>query len=81
VHVAFEASTPHAVADLAERGMGVAVLPESMARSRPGLHVIALTPPLRGRLVFAWRSGGPMSPAARELGKMARQLLAVGAPA
>jgi DNA-binding transcriptional LysR family regulator len=80
VHIAFEASTPHALADLAERGLGVALLPESMALSRAGLHVIALTPQLHGRLVFAWRSGGPMSPAARELVKMARQLLAVGGP-
>lgn len=78
VHVAFEASTPHALADLAERGLGVALLPESMARPRAGLHVIALVPPLRGRLLFAWRADGPMSPAARELVKMARTLLTAG---
>ncbi|MGX9673021.1 LysR substrate-binding domain-containing protein [Mycobacterium sp. HM-7] len=80
VHVAFEASTPHALADLAARGLGVAVLPQSMVRSRVDLHLIKLTPALRGRLVFAWRAGGPMSPAARELVNMARRLLAVGAP-
>lgn len=79
VHVAFEASTPHALADLAARGLGVAVLPRSMVRSRTDLHLITLTPALRGRLVFAWRSDGPMSPAARELVNMARRLLAVGA--
>ncbi|MCX8562368.1 LysR substrate-binding domain-containing protein [Mycolicibacterium mucogenicum] len=78
VHVAFEASTPHALADLAARGLGVAVLPQAMVRSRADLHLIKLTPALRGRLVFAWRAGGPMSPAARELVNMARRLLAVG---
>ena len=80
VHVAFEASTPHALADLAARGLGVAVLPRSLVRTRADLHLIALTPALRGRLVFAWRAGGPMSPAARELVNMARRLLTVGAP-
>jgi hypothetical protein len=30
---------------------------------------------LRGRLVFAWRSSRPMSPAARVLVEMARRLL------
>jgi DNA-binding transcriptional LysR family regulator len=78
VHVAFEASTPQALADLAARGLGVAVLPQAMVRSRTDLHLIKLTPALRGRLVFAWRAGGPMSPAARELVNMARRLLAVG---
>ncbi|BCI81057.1 LysR family transcriptional regulator [Mycobacterium sp. SMC-18] len=78
VHVAFEASTPQALADLAARGLGVAVLPQAMVRSRADLHLIRLTPALRGRLVFAWRAGGPMSPAARELVNMARRLLAVG---
>ncbi|MCV7289666.1 LysR family transcriptional regulator [Mycolicibacterium wolinskyi] len=79
--IAFEASTPPALADLAERGLGVAILPSSVSRSRPGLHALTIEPPMRGRLVLAWRSRGPMSPAARELVKMARRLLAVGAPA
>ncbi len=78
VHVAFEASTPHALADLAARGLGVAVLPRSLVGARTDLHLITLIPALRGRLVFAWRCGGPMSPAARELVNMARRLLAVG---
>lgn len=62
--VAFEASTPLALADLAERGLGVAIVPV-----------------LRGRLVLAWRSSGPMSPAARVLVDRARRLLRVGAGA
>jgi DNA-binding transcriptional LysR family regulator len=70
--VAFEASTPVALAELAERGLGVAILPRSVSRTHPGLAAIAITPELRGRLVFAWRSSGPMSPAARVLVEMAR---------
>ncbi len=58
--IALEASTPLALADLAERGLVVAIVPE-----------------LRGRLVLAWRSGGPMSPAARVLVEKARRLLPV----
>jgi DNA-binding transcriptional LysR family regulator len=74
-HVAFEASTPVALAELAARGLGVAILPQSVSRSHPGLAPIAIKPELRGRLVFAWRSSGPMSPAARVLVEMARRLL------
>jgi len=79
--IAFEASTPQALAELAERGLGVAILPRSMARNRPGLHPLRLTPELRGRLVLAWRASGPRSPAARVLVDRARQLLRVGTDA
>ena len=79
--VAFEASTPLALADLAERGLGVAIVPASVPRGRDGLHALAIVPELRGRLVLAWRSGGPMSPAARVLVDKARRLLRVGAGA
>ncbi|OBK80934.1 LysR family transcriptional regulator [Mycolicibacter heraklionensis] len=79
--IAFEASTPHALAELAERGLGVAILPRSMARGRPGLRPLRLTPELRGRLVLAWRASGPRSPAARVLVDRARELLRVGAGA
>lgn len=81
VRVALEASTPQALADLAARGLGVAILPESAATTRPELHAVVLAPPLRGRLVFAWRAAGPMSPAARVLVGMARRRLRVGGPA
>ena len=79
--IAFEAPTPTAVAELAERGLGVAILPSAFARSRPGLHPIAISPPMRGRLVLAWRSGGPMNPAATVLVHMARHRLRLGAGA
>ncbi|BBY67337.1 LysR family transcriptional regulator [Mycolicibacterium helvum] len=78
VRVALEASTPSAIADFAERGLGVAVLPRMVATARAGLHPLPITPPLRARLVFAWRAHGPMSPAARELAGMARDRLGVG---
>jgi DNA-binding transcriptional LysR family regulator len=79
--VAFEASTPLALADLAERGLGVAIVPASVPRGRAGLHALEIVPELRGRLVLAWRSAGPMSPAARVLVGKARRLLRVGAGA
>src|SRR3954468_13613016 len=79
--IAFEASTPLALADLAERGLGVAIVPASVPRGRDQLHALAIVPELRGRLVLAWRSGGPMSPAARVLVEKARRLLRVGAGA
>ena len=79
--IAFEASTPQALADLAERGLGVAIVPASVPRGRAALHALAFVPEIRGRLVLAWRSGGPMSPAARVLIDKARRLLRVSARA
>jgi DNA-binding transcriptional LysR family regulator len=76
--IAFEASTPLALADLAERGLGVAIVPASVPRSRDGLHAVAIVPEIRGRLVLAWRSAGPISPAARVLVERARRLLSLG---
>ncbi|TRW83322.1 LysR family transcriptional regulator [Mycolicibacterium sp. 018/SC-01/001] len=62
--VGFEAMNPMELADLARRGLGVAILPQSMALEDPGLHALRLTPTLRGRLVWAWRTGAA-GPAAR----------------
>lgn len=76
--IAFEASTPQELADLAARGLGVAVVPQSLARNRADLHAVSITPQLRGRLVLAWRASGPVSPAARVLIGMAREHLRVG---
>ncbi|MGU3501863.1 LysR substrate-binding domain-containing protein [Mycobacterium sp. C31M] len=64
--IAFEATSPLELADLAGHGLGVAILPESMARNRPGLHALRLIPALRGRLVWAWRRD-MTNPAARLL--------------
>jgi len=79
--VAFEATTPLALADLAARGLGVAIVPASVPRGRPELYALTIVPQLRGRLVLAWRSDGPMSPAARVLVEKARRLLRVSAGA
>lgn len=68
-HVAFEASSPEVVADLAANGLGVAFLPGPFAEFRKDrLAVLQIDPPgLRGRLVLAWRAAGPPSPAGRAL--------------
>ncbi|MCP3804031.1 LysR family transcriptional regulator [Allokutzneria sp. A3M-2-11 16] len=60
--VAFEASGPMMVERLALRGLGVAILPGAAG---PGLHTLSITPELRSRLDFAWRSDDPIAPAAR----------------
>jgi DNA-binding transcriptional LysR family regulator len=65
--IAFEASDPGVLAQLAARGLGVAILPEPAAA---GLHTLALG--LRGRVALAWREGGPSSPAARAFMEHAR---------
>ena len=81
VRVAFEASTPLELADLAERGLGPAIVPQSVARTRPALHRISIVPELRGRLVLAWRAAAPISPAAAALVDLAREHVRVGARA
>jgi len=77
-HVAFEASNPRVLAQLAGRGLGVAVVPESVITAHPaGLHVMALTRPrLRGRIALAWRTEQPRSPAAEAFISHARTVLA-----
>ena len=42
--IAFEAGTPLALADLAERGLGVAIVPASVPRGRAGLHALPIVP-------------------------------------
>ncbi len=74
--IAFEASSPSVLAQLAARGLGVAIVPASVAQAREDLHPLTITQPeLRGRLAFAWRSDGPISPAARALVGRARHML------
>ncbi len=75
--IAFEASDPHILAQLAARGLGVAILPESITDIRSGrLHALAITrPPIRGHIQLAWRAEGPMSPAATALLDHARNTL------
>jgi DNA-binding transcriptional LysR family regulator len=76
--VAFEASDPFMLARLAVRGLGVAIVPESVPPGVEGLHALALTRPrLRGQLALAWRADGPSSPAAQALIATARDALAL----
>ncbi|GAB2700793.1 LysR family transcriptional regulator [Kitasatospora kifunensis] len=77
--IAFEASDPQILAQLAARGLGAAILPRAFAAARPReLRVITIDrPALRGRLAFAWRAGGPTSPAGRALVSRARETLGV----
>jgi DNA-binding transcriptional LysR family regulator len=74
--IAFEAGTPTALAQLAALGLGVAIVPASVAKTREDLHPLTITrPELRGYLAFAWRAEGPNSPAARALIGRARRML------
>jgi DNA-binding transcriptional LysR family regulator len=64
--IALEATAPGAVADLAVRGMGVAVLSASMARSHPGLRAVPVSGvDISALLALVWRPAA--SPALREL--------------
>ncbi len=72
--IAFEATSPVELAELARHGLGVAILPQSMARHRADLHPMRLVPELRGRLVWAWRRD-MTSPAARRFSARARRLV------
>jgi DNA-binding transcriptional LysR family regulator len=68
-NIALEASNLNMVAQLAIRGMGIALLPESVAMAHAtDLHSLAITQPqLRGRLALAWKAAEPTSSAARAL--------------
>ncbi|WIY05486.1 LysR family transcriptional regulator [Amycolatopsis mongoliensis] len=72
--IAFEAADPNVLVQLATRGLGVAVVPESLARYHEAeLRVVTIAGPgLRGVLALAWRTDGPLSPAARALIAFAR---------
>lgn len=75
--IAFEASEPETLAQLAAHGLGAAILPGGFAQSRSDqLRTITINrPALRGRLVFAWRADGPSSPAGRVLVSRVRAAL------
>jgi len=72
--IVLEASALPMVAQLASRGLGVAILPASAARARePGLHVLEIgRPPVRSRLELAWHPATATSPAAAALIQHAR---------
>jgi len=64
--IVLEASALPMVAQLAGRGLGVAILPASAAPSA-ALHVLTMTPQVSSRLELAWNPSAAHSPAARAL--------------
>lgn len=80
--ISFEAAAPLFLAQLAARGLGVAVVPALPvgAASALGLRTLEITGPrLRGRVALAWRTDGPSSPAAAAfLGLLRTSLSAPG---
>lgn len=72
--VALEATNPRMLAELALRGLGVAIVPESTALEHEHhLHALRIIrPSVRGRLALAWRSEGMRSTAAHALIEMIR---------
>ncbi|QUR68160.1 LysR family transcriptional regulator [Mycobacterium spongiae] len=73
--IAFEANTSSTLAELAEHGLGVAIMPRSLGQNRAGMQLLTIAPELRVRLVLAWRSSSPISPATRALLDKARTRL------
>jgi DNA-binding transcriptional LysR family regulator len=75
--ITFEAADPLVLAQLAARGLGVAILPASSQGIEPSLVVVAITrPQMRSRIELAWRDDGPLGPAARALIDAARVFFA-----
>ncbi|MFI8888302.1 LysR family transcriptional regulator [Streptomyces sp. NPDC053813] len=78
--IAFQAAAPLFLAQLAARGLGVAVVPALPADmvSAFGLRTLEITEPrLRGRVALAWRTDGPTSPAATVVLELLRTTLTV----
>ncbi|MEV7718116.1 LysR substrate-binding domain-containing protein [Streptomyces sp. NPDC088184] len=79
-HIAFQAAAPLFLAQLAARGLGVAVVPALPADmvSAFGLRTLEITEPrLRGRVALAWRTDGPAGPAAAVVLELLRTTLTV----
>ncbi len=75
--IAYEASNPLILGQLAARGLGVAILPLSFTDAYPNLlHPLTITHPrIRAHIELAWRAEGPTSPPARALITHARDTL------
>ncbi|MFE5486951.1 LysR family transcriptional regulator [Streptomyces sp. NPDC056527] len=79
-HVAFEAAAPQLLVRLAERGLGVAVVPgrPEETAGASGLRLRPLADPrARGRVALAWRTEGPSGPAAKALLSLLREAVPV----
>lgn len=83
LRVAFEASDPQVLAQLAAHGLGVAIVTEPAAAAHHDqLHVLAvIRPQMTGRLALVWRAQGPTSAATRAFIDHARVTLAPTVPA
>ncbi len=75
--IAFETGDPRVLAELTGQGLGVAIVPASLAEAHAAsLRAITLASPRpRRRIALAWRAEGPGSPAARALVTHARATL------
>jgi DNA-binding transcriptional LysR family regulator len=69
VDVALEASSPMVVAGLALRGLGTAILTESMVGpDQADLRAVAvIEPSIRSRVALVWKRGAPTTPTAAAL--------------
>ncbi|MVU83224.1 LysR family transcriptional regulator [Nocardia sp. ET3-3] len=67
--VAFEAASPPLLIKLAAHELGVAVIPRIPAEEAAalGVRTLEIDPQMRGRLVLAWNTERPVSPAAKVL--------------
>ena len=76
--VSCEAGDPRVLAELAATGLGVAVVPRSVAAAQPdAVHTLEIIQPrLKGELALAWRTTAPGSPAARAIIDHARATMA-----
>jgi DNA-binding transcriptional LysR family regulator len=73
LRITLEAGDPRTVADLAAKGLAIAVLPSSVIAARSAnLHMLRIVRPvLRSRLEWLWRSGD-LGPPARALVSLVR---------
>jgi DNA-binding transcriptional LysR family regulator len=76
--IVFEASDLQMQADLASRGLGIALVPTSTAdANKKALHALTITrPSLRGRVALAWLADGQPTAAGQALIRTARAALA-----
>lgn len=75
--VAIEAGDPQLLIELIAHGLGIGLVPRSMAAPHADrLHIAATArPTLSGHVVLAWRVAGPHGPAARRFIEDAKKLL------
>jgi DNA-binding transcriptional LysR family regulator len=79
--IVFEASALPMVVTMAAQGLGLAVVPESVARTPNAPVIVPVTPETRSRLELAWPETPTANPAARVLIQQARALESPGRPA